>query len=55
MSEIKGQLLGIILVILVFGVVATGITAVFQNLTSSVSSEVAKAVTTNPKAEMLTF
>ena len=55
MSEIKGQLLGIILVIIVFGVVATGIYTVFENLTSSVSSEVAKAATTNPKAEMLTF
>lgn len=55
MSEIKGQLLGIILVIIVFGVVAVGISTVFQNLTNSVSSEVAKAVTTNPKAEMLTF
>ena len=55
MSEIKGQLLGIILVIIVFGVVAAGISTVFQNLTSSVSSEVAKAVTTNPKAEMLSF
>ena len=43
MSEIKGQLLGIILVIIVFGVVAAGI------------SKVSKAVTTNPKAEMLTF
>lgn len=55
MSEIKGQLLGIILVIIVFGVVAAGVSTVFQNLTSSVSEEVAKAVTTNPKAEMLTF
>ncbi len=55
MSEIKGQLLGIILVIIVFGVVAAGITTVFQNLTSSVSSEVAKAVSSNPKAEMMSF
>ena len=45
MSEIKGQLLGIILVIMVFGIVAAGLTTVFTNLTSSVSSEVAKAVT----------
>ena len=55
MSEIKGQLLGIILVIIVCGVVAAGISTVFQNLTNSVSSEVAKAVSTTPKAEMLTF
>ncbi len=44
MSEIKGQLLGIILVIMVFGIVAAGLTTVFTNLTSSVSSEVGKAV-----------
>ena len=44
MSEIKGQLLGIILVIMVFGIVAAGLSTVFKNLTSSVSSEVAHAV-----------
>ena len=44
MSEIKGQLLGIILVIMVFGLVAAGLTTVFTNLTDSVSSEVEKAV-----------
>lgn len=40
MSEIKGQLLGIILVLMIFGVVAAGLTAVFTNLTDSVTSEV---------------
>jgi len=44
MSEIKGQLLGIILVIMVFGIVAAGLTTVFTNLTNSVSSEVAKGI-----------
>ena len=44
MSEIKGQLLGIILVIMVFGIVAAGLTTVFTNLTSSVSSQVAKGI-----------
>ena len=44
MSEIKGQLLGIILVIMVFGIVAAGLTTVFKNLTSSVSSEVTHAI-----------
>ena len=44
MSEIKGQLLGIILVIMVFGIVAAGLTTVFTNLTKSVSSEVEQAV-----------
>ena len=44
MSEIKGQLLGIILVIMVFGIVAASLTTIFTNLSNSVSSEVAKAV-----------
>lgn len=44
MSEIKGQLLGILLVLMVFGIVAAGLTAVFTNLTNSVSSQVTKAV-----------
>lgn len=47
MSEIKGQLLGIILVIMVFGIVAAGLSVVFTNLTNTVSSEVAKAVSDN--------
>ena len=47
MSEIKGQLLGIILVIMVFGIVAGSLTAIFTNLSASVSSEVAKAVSDN--------
>ena len=44
MSEIKGQLLGIILVIMVFGIVAASLVTIFTNLTNSVSSEVAQAV-----------
>jgi len=44
MSEIKGQLLGIILVIMVFGIVAASLTTVFTNLTNSVSSEVAQGI-----------
>lgn len=44
MSEIKGQLLGIILVIMIFGIVAAGLTTIFTNLTNSVSSEVNRAV-----------
>ena len=47
MSEIKGQLLGIILVIMVFGIVAAGLTTVFRNLTSSVSSQVTNAINTS--------
>ena len=44
MSEIKGQLLGIILVIMVFGIVAASMITIFTNLTNSVSSEVNRAV-----------
>lgn len=47
MSEIKGQLLGIILVIMIFGIVAAGLSAVFTSLTETVSSEVANAVTSS--------
>lgn len=44
MSEIKGQLLGIILVLMIFGVVAASLTAVFTSLSNTVSSEVDKVV-----------
>ena len=44
MSEIKGQLLGIVLVLMVFGVVAATLTAIFNGLSSSVTSEVSKAI-----------
>ena len=44
MSEIKGQLLGIVLVLMVFGIVATALTTIFTGLSSSVTSEVSKAV-----------
>lgn len=53
MSEIKGQLLGIILVIMVFGIVAASLTTVFTNLTNSVSSQVADAA--NARYGLLTF
>ena len=43
MSEIKGQLLGIILVIMVFGIVAASLTAIFTSLPETISSEVASA------------
>ena len=44
MSEIKGQLLSIVLVLMVFGIVATALTTIFTGLSSSVTSEVSKAV-----------
>ena len=44
MSEIKGQLLGIILVLAIFGIVAATLSTVFTNLSSTVSTEVTKAI-----------
>ena len=44
MSGIKGQLLGIVLVLMVFGIVAAALTTIFTGLSNSVTSEVSKAV-----------
>ena len=44
MSEIKGQLLGIVLVLMVFGIVAAALTTIFTGLSNSVSGEVSKAI-----------
>lgn len=40
MSEIKGQILGIVLVLMVFAAVATTLTGIFSGLTNKVSGEV---------------
>lgn len=40
MSEIKGQLLGIILVLMIFGAVAGVMTTVFNGMTSTVEEKV---------------
>jgi len=40
MSEIKGQLLGILLVLIIFGAVATGLKTTFENLESTIETEV---------------
>ena len=42
MSEIKGQILGIIIVLMIFGVVSGAMVAMFNNLTQSVSDNVAE-------------
>ena len=44
MSEIKGQLLGIILVLSIFLTVSVALTAVFTNMTNSVESKVSEVV-----------
>lgn len=40
MSEIKGQLLGILLVLMVFGVVTTGLVSTFTSLEETIETEV---------------
>ncbi|MCQ3034968.1 MAG: hypothetical protein MJ248_01920 [Bacilli bacterium] len=45
MSEIKGQLLGIILTISIFGVVLAAMTAAFKNVSQSVADQATSAVT----------
>ena len=44
MSEIKGQLLGIILVLSIFLTVSVALTAVFSNMTNSVESKVSEVM-----------
>ena len=39
MSELKGQMLGVIITLALFGTVTTVMTAVFVNLTNKVKSE----------------
>ncbi|MCQ2776635.1 MAG: hypothetical protein MJ217_02840 [Bacilli bacterium] len=42
MSEIKGQILGVILVLMIFGAVAGAMTAVFSNLSNTITTEASK-------------
>lgn len=44
MSEIKGQLLGILLVLMIFASVSVAATQIFTNLTNSVQAEVSEVV-----------
>ena len=44
MSEIKGQLLGIILVLSIFLTVSVALTAIFTNMTKSVEEKVSEVV-----------
>lgn len=45
MSEIKGQLLGIILVVMVFAAVGTAMVTAFRNFGTKITSEVDAAIT----------
>ena len=51
MSEIKGQLLGIILVLAVFGVVIGALTAAFQHSAETIQTRVEEAATLNQSEE----
>lgn len=42
MSEIKGQLLGVLLVISIFGIVAAAMTSAFRNASGSVGNKIEK-------------
>ena len=44
MSEIKGQLLGIIIVLMIFAAVSGAMVAIFTNFTKAVSDNVAEIV-----------
>jgi hypothetical protein len=44
MAEIKGQLLGILLVIMVFATVSFSMNAIFTNLGNSVTAEVSELI-----------
>ena len=48
MSEIKGQLLGIILVLMIFATITVSMRAVFGKLTSKIDADVAEIVTVAP-------
>lgn len=49
MSEIKGQLLGIILVLMVFGAVSAAMVVVFNKLTKSVEDQVTEITNSSSK------
>lgn len=49
MSEIKGQLLGIILVLMVFGAVSAAMVIIFNKLTKNVEDQVSEMTNTSSK------
>ena len=55
MSEIKGQILGIIIVLMIFGVVSGAMIAMFNNLTAAVSENVAETVSSATKSVLKLF
>ena len=53
MSEIKGQLLGVILVLMIFAIVSGAMIAIFNNLSNKVSETVNEIVSTSSSSEYL--
>lgn len=51
MSEIKGQILGIVLVLSIFGLVGTALIAIFRNLTTTVENKVDQEISNVEAAE----
>ena len=49
MSEIKGQLLGIILVLMVFGAVSAAMVIIFNKLTKNVEDQVSEMTNSSSK------
>ena len=45
MSEIKGQLLGIILVVMIFAAVGAAMVSAFRNFGTTVTTQVSSAIT----------
>ena len=54
MSEIKGQILGIIIVLMIFGIVSGAMVALFHNLTNAVSENVMEIVNSEQSSSALT-
>jgi Na+-translocating ferredoxin:NAD+ oxidoreductase RnfG subunit len=47
MSEIKGQLLGILLVLMVFAAVGAGVTAIVETMTQGINNEITEVIENN--------
>lgn len=47
MSEIKGQLLGILLVLMVFTAVGAGVTTIVETMTNGINTEVSEIIDAN--------
>ncbi|MBO8427757.1 MAG: hypothetical protein IAC58_04295 [Firmicutes bacterium] len=51
MGEIKGQLLGIVLVLSIFGIVATALTTAFTNVSDDVVTKIESSTEITPAAQ----